>query len=257
MIATNVSTNKYKSNSERELHRYEFVEFIVRLGLTKYKEPKKVETLMQSTEMILQEDVLPNNTAVDGKKWREEHLYNLKVDEIFRRNQPVIEKLFLFHTTPNKKFITLEECATLIKVAGFEILDTRICPCYVESMMSRIDTLSDLSSLQQMKYVEFIVFIARVAHEIYLNHPKFSSLGLHLKIDKILGPILGIPPLYLTKLHSFKEEQDDDESGDDDDKESSASAELTELIEERLNQKEAKELQEGAEKEAVQGAGDE
>ena len=46
MIATNVSTNKFKANAERELHRYEFVEFIVRLGLTKYKETKKVETLM-------------------------------------------------------------------------------------------------------------------------------------------------------------------------------------------------------------------
>ena len=32
LIATNVSTNKYKNSSERELHRYEFVEIIVRLA---------------------------------------------------------------------------------------------------------------------------------------------------------------------------------------------------------------------------------
>ena len=32
MIATNKSNNKYKSNAERELHRYEFVEYIVRLS---------------------------------------------------------------------------------------------------------------------------------------------------------------------------------------------------------------------------------
>ena len=158
----------------------------------------------------------------------------------------MIEKLFSHHTTPNKKFITLEECATLVKTAGFEILDTRIRPCYVESMMSRIDTLSDLSSLQQMKYVEFLVFIARVAHEIYADHPKFSTLGLHLKIDKILGPLLGIAPLYLAKLHSFKDELDDeDEHSGDDDKESSASAEYKDLIEERLNKKEAREAAEG------------
>ena len=98
-----------------------------------------------------------------------------------------------------------------------------------------------------MKYVEFIVFIARVAHEIYLNHPKFSSLGLHLKIDKILGPLVGIPPLYLTKLHSFKDEQDDEESGEEDDKQSSGSEELKELIEQRLNQKEAAAEKEEAE----------
>jgi len=40
MIATNVSNNRYKGNAERELHRYEFVEFIVRLGQTKYKDSK-------------------------------------------------------------------------------------------------------------------------------------------------------------------------------------------------------------------------
>ena len=57
MIATNVSNNKYKANSERELHRYEFVEFIVRLGLTKYKDPKKVETLMEATEEIFLKDI--------------------------------------------------------------------------------------------------------------------------------------------------------------------------------------------------------
>ena len=94
-----------------------------------------------------------------------------------------------------------------------------------------------------MKYVEFLVFIARVAHEIYADHPKFSSLGLHLKIDKILGPLLGIAPLYLAKLHSFKDELEDDEQSGEDDKESSASAEYKDLIEERLNKKEAREAE--------------
>ena len=86
MIATNVSNNKYKANSERELHRYEFVEFIVRLGLTKYKDPKKVETLMEATEEIFLKDIAPNNGSVEGLTFREAHMYNLKVDEIFRRN---------------------------------------------------------------------------------------------------------------------------------------------------------------------------
>jgi len=40
-----------------------------------------------------------------------------------------------------------------------------------------------------MKYVEFIVFIARVAHEVYKN-TKQENIGLHLKIDKILKPLL-------------------------------------------------------------------
>ena len=69
--------------------------------------------------------------------------------------------------TPAKKFITLEECTKLIRKAGLDISEFRINPCYAESMMSRIDTMSDQSALLQMKFVEFLVFISRVAHEVY------------------------------------------------------------------------------------------
>jgi len=52
IVATNVSINKFKSNAERELHRYEFVEFIVRMGKTKYLDEKKTTgctSLVEST----------------------------------------------------------------------------------------------------------------------------------------------------------------------------------------------------------------
>ena len=41
---------------------------------------------MEATEIIMRDDVIPNNNAVDGLNFREEHMYNLKVDEIFRKN---------------------------------------------------------------------------------------------------------------------------------------------------------------------------
>ena len=147
MIATNVSTNKYKQAAERELHRYEFVEFIVRLGLTKYKEPKKVETLMESTDMIFVNDILPNNRSVDGLNFRQEYMYNLKVDEIFKKNESVIFRLYDLYLNPAKKFITLEECMDLLKLANLNVPEWRCRPCYTESMMSRVDTMSDLNSL--------------------------------------------------------------------------------------------------------------
>lgn len=43
LAATNVSTNPFKNSSERELHRYEFVEVIVRLANSKYREPKIIK----------------------------------------------------------------------------------------------------------------------------------------------------------------------------------------------------------------------
>ena len=38
-------------------------------------------------EKMLVEDVLPRNKGVDGYNWRWEHMYNLKVDEVFKKNE--------------------------------------------------------------------------------------------------------------------------------------------------------------------------
>jgi len=146
-IATNTSNNKYKVSAERELHRYEFVEVIVRLSLVKYKEPKIFEKLHDATEEILKKDIIPNNPAVDGYNFRQEHMYNLKCDEIFKKNEAQIRKLFESFLNPSKRYITLEECTKLLKKADLNINDYKVSPCYTESMMSKIDTMSDLSAL--------------------------------------------------------------------------------------------------------------
>jgi hypothetical protein len=52
MIATNQSNNKYKNNAERELHRYEFVEFIVRLSQSVYRDSKRTETIIEAIDTI-------------------------------------------------------------------------------------------------------------------------------------------------------------------------------------------------------------
>ena len=72
------------------MHRYEFVEFIVRLGLNIYRDTKKVETIELAIQAICEDDVIPHNPAVDGRTFREEHMYTLKVDEILKRNQVMI-----------------------------------------------------------------------------------------------------------------------------------------------------------------------
>lgn len=145
---------------------------------------------------------------VDGYNFRLEHMYNLKVDEIFKKNEIVLKAFFEKFLTPNKKYINLEEITSILKQADLKIHENRINPCYAESMMSKIDTMSDLSSLEQMKYVEFLVFISRVSHEIYKTHAK-HYWGCHLKIDRVLDAILGTQ--YMTKMWGFKDEFEEEE----------------------------------------------
>ena len=147
MIATNQSNNKYKNSAERELHRYEFVEFIVRMSQSVYRDSKREDTIVGAIEALFLQDIAPNNPAVDGLNFRNEHMYNIPVDTLLTKNLVPIKKLFEGYLTPNKKYITLEECTKLIKGAGLMISDLRMNPCYAESMMSRIDTLSDTTTL--------------------------------------------------------------------------------------------------------------
>ena len=80
MIATNVSNNTFKKSAERELHRYEFIEFVVRLALAAYKDTKKVETIEEAIEKICQEDIFPSNSKCESKSFRKEHMFSYDVN---------------------------------------------------------------------------------------------------------------------------------------------------------------------------------
>lgn len=70
MSATTYSDTKSKSSSKKELHRFEFIEFIVRVSIAKYKDTKKVNTFDEAFEMLICENILPNNTGIDGLSFR-------------------------------------------------------------------------------------------------------------------------------------------------------------------------------------------
>jgi len=94
-------------------------------------------------------------------------MYNLKCDEIFRKNEAPIKGIMENFFTPAKKFLNVEDCKAIIKKADFNLNENKVIIWYAESLMTRIDTLSDLSVMQQMRYVELLCFISRIAHEIY------------------------------------------------------------------------------------------
>jgi len=48
LISTNFAMNPYKNSAEKELHRYEFIEIIVRLSIVKYLQPKIAKDIVDS-----------------------------------------------------------------------------------------------------------------------------------------------------------------------------------------------------------------
>jgi hypothetical protein len=76
--------NKFKNAKERELHRYEFIEWTVRIALCKYKDPKLAGTLAEATENLIKNEILPNCQAIEGVDFRMKHLYNIECDTFFK-----------------------------------------------------------------------------------------------------------------------------------------------------------------------------
>lgn len=51
---------------------------------------------------------------------------------------------------------------------------------FIESLISRVDTMTDPSEMMRMHFCEFVVFVARISDQV-------NGAELHLKVDKLLG----------------------------------------------------------------------
>ena len=61
VLQTTLPPNPLKQSGERTLHRFEFIELLVRVGFLKYKEQKPTVTMNEATESFLTKDILPRN----------------------------------------------------------------------------------------------------------------------------------------------------------------------------------------------------
>jgi hypothetical protein len=205
-VATCVAHHNYKNNAERDLNRYEFIEIILRLANAKFKEQGVCSTTAGSIEKLLTEHIYPNTAGVaemDGDAFRKQKCYTVKVNEVLKKNEVQLKKVYISFTHAKKKFVTLEELVGYCHKVGLEISDVMIASIFGESMMTIIDTVRDPTRPNQMKYVEFIVFICRVCHEHYEKKADYKSELLHLKIDHLMPNLL--EPNKLQRMFTFDE----------------------------------------------------
>ena len=91
---------------------------------------------------------------------------------------------------------------------------------FVESLMSRIDTMKDPTLATNMRFAEFLIFIAKTAFDIYQGTKEEEEIQLAQKIDIILEPLLSVAGLqkkfsFLNKdQQSSSEEKDNDSEND-------------------------------------------
>lgn len=122
LITTNVALHGLISSAERDLNRYEFLEVIVRLANALYRESRVCETTPQAILKLLNDNIFPHSKSVDGETFRRFQCYNVKVNEILKKNEGVLKKIYDSYTHAKKKFIRLDECREFIrKVDGINV----------------------------------------------------------------------------------------------------------------------------------------
>jgi len=121
LITTNVALHGLISSAERDLNRYEFLEIIVRIATQLYKESKVCDTVPHAIHKLLVENIYPNSKEVNGEHFRRFHCYNVKVNEILKKNEVPLGKVYASFTHSKKKYITLAECREYIKKVSMDV----------------------------------------------------------------------------------------------------------------------------------------
>jgi len=65
--ATNQSQNNLKKSQDKELHRYEFVEILIRLAMAKFKQTKIELNPVKAVDKLLAENIYPNAMELNGE----------------------------------------------------------------------------------------------------------------------------------------------------------------------------------------------
>ena len=138
---------------------------------------------------MLEELIYPNAKSMNGANFRKYYCYNVKTNEILKKNENHIKKLYNGFCHAKKSWITMEECRGFVRKLGLKISELFVGAIYAESMMTIQDTIRDPMRVNQMKYVEFLVFLCRIAHEHYEKSP-YRREPLYKKLDHLIPNFL-------------------------------------------------------------------
>lgn len=216
-IATNYEEVDLENNDDSSLCRYEFMELIVRMGKQKYLQKKIVNTHAEATRKLLTECLLVNPTeSMPWQEFRDNRLWNLEVDDLFKANREGIDIIYDFartgHETADIINLTMEDCIDMMKLAGYEgPANERIaCTAFSLSMMTIVDEMEDFDSYINLRKVEFLEFLGRVA-ELLFPGPQMLVDKLARLLDNLLTKFTSFKIRFRNKEEDLETESDNED----------------------------------------------
>ncbi|CAI2365652.1 unnamed protein product [Moneuplotes crassus] len=183
-VATNAGNKNNPRNPERQLVRYQLMEYFVRIAKSKFIRNKICDTFGEAVKKIYDEHLKEFFEKYDCHKWRTTYLWNEHCDYVFKRYMPAIKKVYekfsgRFALPGATKYMSSEEFFDLIDIIGVVSDDfgqREISPIFNCSMMTQKDELESDRHIN-MTLIEFIEAIGRLAYKIKLPIP-FEYLNL-------------------------------------------------------------------------------
>ena len=143
LVTTCYSNNEYINSAEKDMQRYEFIEMIVRLANMRYKETGQVTTTVEGIERVLYDLIYPHAKKNDGENFRRYFVYNVKTNEILKKNENLLRRIYETFTHAKKRWIVMPECQSYVRKMGLNVSENMVGAIYAESMMTIIDTIRD------------------------------------------------------------------------------------------------------------------
>lgn len=76
------------------------MEIIVRIANFKFKDTHICDTTAAAVERLLETLIFPNAKFVDSETFRKKHCYNVRIQELLKKNESQIKKVFGVYTNP-------------------------------------------------------------------------------------------------------------------------------------------------------------
>jgi NLR family CARD domain-containing protein 3 len=187
-VATNAGIKNNPRNPERQLVRYQLMEYFVRIAKTKFLKNKICKNMVEATEKIYKEHLKKRFESYDCHKWRTTYLWNEHCDYVFKRYMTAIKKIYekfsgRYAMPGATKYMSSDEFFDLVDLIG--IVDDsfgqrEVIPIFNCSMMTQKNEL-DSDRHINMTLIEFIEAIGRVAFKIKVPNMPFEYMKYMLE----------------------------------------------------------------------------
>lgn len=164
------------------------------------------ETVAESFELLMEENVLPVGTQHEWQGFRDNQLYTIEVNDLLHCNLAGLRKVYGLYRTATQKHMTMEDALDLfcfLSDCGLSLKDATYC--YGMAKMTCANENEDSAKkYQRLLFVEFLEMIGRVADHKFQGS-ELEALPLDRKIEFVLDEVFSALP----KEQNTKRQQPD------------------------------------------------